>query len=57
LLVGGVQLITLGILGAYVARIYQEVRRRPIYLIKESTVEEGTGERAPAREQATVGGP
>jgi dolichol-phosphate mannosyltransferase len=36
LLMGGVQLFTLGILGSYIARIYDEARRRPIYLVKES---------------------
>jgi dolichol-phosphate mannosyltransferase len=36
LLLGGAQLITLGILGGYVARIYEETRRRPLYLLKES---------------------
>lgn len=54
LLMGGVQLITLGILGAYVARIYQEVRARPIYLIKESSVRPAQGS---ASEQTMVGGP
>jgi len=33
--VGSVQLVCLGILGEYVARIYDEVRGRPLYLIRE----------------------
>lgn len=35
LLVSGVQLFCIGIIGEYLAKTYMEVKRRPIYLIKE----------------------
>jgi glycosyltransferase involved in cell wall biosynthesis len=37
LFLGGIQLIMIGILGEYLARVFDEVKRRPLYLVGDST--------------------
>ena len=35
--IGGVQLISVGVIGEYIGKIYKEVKRRPRYIIEEKT--------------------
>ena len=36
--IGGVQFFCLGIIGQYISKMYYEIKRRPIYLVKESNL-------------------
>lgn len=40
LFVSGIQLFTIGILGQYISRIYLETKKRPLYLIKETNIDD-----------------
>ena len=40
LFIGGVTLLSLGVIGEYIARIFNEVRRRPMYFFKDQTNED-----------------
>ncbi len=40
LIIGGIQLISIGIIGEYLARVFNEAKNRPMYLVKEYTTSE-----------------
>lgn len=40
ILIGGIQLLSIGILGLYFSKTYLEVKKRPIYIASENTLED-----------------
>jgi len=53
LFMGGVQLISVGILGEYIARIYDEVKQRPKFIIDRAVGFDSRGGETPARQRSS----
>jgi len=50
-LLGGLQLLCMGILGQYIGRIYNEIKNRPLYTVQEY---QGFGEKPPSYSRSPV---
>jgi dolichol-phosphate mannosyltransferase len=57
LLLGGIQLVAIGILGEYLARTFDEVKRRPLYVVKRPREDDGPEPDAAMVEASQVLGP
>jgi hypothetical protein len=49
LFLAGIQLISLGVLGEYLGRVYEEVKGRPLFLVREEI-----GVKGPVADQAEL---
>ena len=55
LVVGGILMVLLGFIGIYLGFIFQEVKRRPVYLVREDTPAQPAGRRQAEDEASEVG--
>lgn len=40
LLLGGIQLLSIGVLGKYLEKTYVETKNRPIFIVKETNIDD-----------------
>jgi len=52
MVIGGVQLLMIGIMGEYIAKILSELKRRPVYFVAEHEIREHQSEKRGPREAA-----
>ncbi len=52
MVIGGVQLLMIGVMGEYIGKVLSETKRRPVYFVAEHTVKQARDESRPADEAA-----
>jgi hypothetical protein len=52
MVIGGVQLLMIGVMGEYIGKVLSEIKHRPVYFVAEHTVKRAKDESSPADETA-----
>jgi polyisoprenyl-phosphate glycosyltransferase len=50
MVIGGVQLLMIGVMGEYIGKVLSEIKQRPVYFVAEHAVKTATDESSPADE-------